>query len=114
MVGTLGTGVFYAIDTLKRYPCQCASVGRSTLYGLQLTTLGDLDRCRGLATLGSNFFDFVDDIKALDNLSKYNMLAIEPGSIDGADEDCSGITHREVRMNDEVSFFKYLYEEFID
>jgi len=44
--------------------------------------------------LGSKSFDFVDDIKALENLSKDNMLAIEPGSIDGADEDCSGIAQR--------------------
>jgi hypothetical protein len=41
-----------------------------------------------LATLGSNSFDFVDDIQALDNLAKDNVLAIEPGSIDGTDEDC--------------------------
>ena len=51
--------------------------------------------------MGSNSFDFVDDVKALDNLSKYNMLAIEPGGIDGADEDCLGMAQREERMNDE-------------
>ena len=58
-------------------------------FFLQLTALGDLHRCRGLSTLRSNTLDLVNDIKSINNLAEDNVLAIEPGSINGADEDCS-------------------------
>lgn len=66
------------------------SLSRSNRHNfLQLTALGDLYRCRGLSTLRSNTLDLVNDIKSINNLAEDNVLAIEPGSINGADEDCS-------------------------
>ena len=54
---------------------------------LQLSTLGNLDGGGGLATIGTVRLNFIDNIKSFNNLAKDNVLAIEPGRVDGANED---------------------------
>jgi hypothetical protein len=60
-------------------------------FHLQLAGLLDGDGLGGLAGLGSDALDGLDNVEALNNLSEDNVLAIQPGGLDGADEELRAV-----------------------
>tara|TARA_R110002003_G_scaffold64_12_gene6066 strand:+ start:22907 stop:23209 length:303 start_codon:yes stop_codon:yes gene_type:complete len=49
------------------------------------------DRLGGLAGLGSDALDSLDDVEALDDLAEDDVLAVEPRGLDGADEELRAV-----------------------
>jgi len=68
-----------------------AEARRSCNSCLQLAGLLDGDRLSGLAAGGADALDSLDDVKALDNLTEDNVLAVEPRGLDGADEELRAV-----------------------
>lgn len=58
---------------------------------LQLARLLNLDRLSGLTGLRANLLDSLDDVHALDNLAEDDVLAVQPRSLDGADEELAAV-----------------------
>ena len=54
---------------------------------LQLARLLNRDRLGGLAGLGADTLDGLDNVKTLDDLAEDDVLAVEPRGLDGADEE---------------------------
>ena len=54
---------------------------------LELTTVGNDNWLLGLARLGADTFDCLDDVHTFDDTSEHDMLAIEPWGFNGADEE---------------------------
>jgi len=54
-------------------------------------TVGNLDRLGGLAGLGAELLDLLDDIHALGDLSKDNVLPIQPLRLGGAEEELAPV-----------------------
>jgi hypothetical protein len=72
-------------------------------FHLQLAGLLDGDSLGGLAGLGSDTLDSLDDVKTLDNLSENDVLAIEPRGLDGADEELRAVAALLLVMTRNVS-----------
>jgi len=53
---------------------------------LKLTTVSNDDLCGRLARVGSNAFNLLDNVHALDDGSEDDVLAVEPGGLGGAEE----------------------------
>jgi hypothetical protein len=60
-------------------------------FRLQLAGLLDGDSLGGLAGLGSDALDGLDNVEALDDLSEDNVLAVQPRGLDGADEELGAV-----------------------
>ena len=56
-----------------------------------MARLLNLDRLPGLTGLRANLLNSLDDIHALDNLAEDDVLAVQPRSLDGADEELAAI-----------------------
>jgi hypothetical protein len=56
-----------------------------------LAGLLDGDGLGGLAGLGSDLLNVLDNVKALDDLAEYNVLAVEPRGLDGANEELGAV-----------------------
>jgi hypothetical protein len=41
--------------------------------------------------LGADLLDGLDDLKTLDNLAEDDVLAVQPGGLDGADEELGAV-----------------------
>lgn len=66
----------------------------SALYilgSLELSAVGDDDLLGGLAGLRANSLDGLDDIQALNNLAEDNVLAVQPGAGDSANEELGSV-----------------------
>jgi hypothetical protein len=64
------------------------------------------DRLGGLAGLGSDALDGLDDIEALDDLAEDDVLSVEPRGLDGADEELravAGVCQRGLRCAAKVT-----------
>merc|ERR1712035_295929 len=59
---------------------------------LELTTVGDNDWSAGLATLGADGLDLLDDVHALNDGAKNDVLAVQPSSLDGAQEELGAVS----------------------
>jgi hypothetical protein len=64
-----------------------------TFFGhLELAALGDLDCLGRLVARGlGHVLDLVDDLEALEHLAEDNVLAVEPGSDGGGDEELGAV-----------------------
>lgn len=68
---------------------------------LTLPTVGNQDLLAGLAGLGTEGFNLLDDIHALDDLSEDDVLSVQPLSLGGAQEKLTavgvgaGVSHRQ-------------------
>jgi hypothetical protein len=51
-------------------------------------------------------FNLLDDIVSLNDLSEDNVLAIEPGCLGGADEDCVHATKEKIEKQDKFEAFQ--------
>jgi hypothetical protein len=58
---------------------------------LQLARLLDGDRLGGLSGLGADLLNGIDNVKTLDNLAEDDVLAVQPGGLDGADEELRAV-----------------------
>lgn len=56
-----------------------------------MTTVSDLDSLRSLTALSAHTLDSLDNIHALNNLAEYNVLPIQPGARDRANEELRSI-----------------------
>ena len=68
---------------------------------LQLAGLLDGDGLGGLAGLGPDLLDSLDDVETLDNLAENDVLAIEPRGLDSADEELRAVATVNVRSKSE-------------
>ena len=41
--------------------------------------------------MGADLLDSLDDVKTLDDLAEDNVLAVQPGGLDGADEELRAV-----------------------
>jgi hypothetical protein len=57
----------------------------------ELAAVGDLDLLGGAAGAGPDLLDGLDDVHALDDLAEDDVLAVEPGGGDGADEELGAV-----------------------
>jgi len=68
---------------------------------LQLAAVRNGDGLLSGAVLGADLLDGLDDLKTLNNLAEDDVLAVQPGGLDGADEELgavgsrSGVSHGE-------------------
>ena len=66
---------------------------------LELTAVGNNNSLAGLAGLGADGLNSLDDVQALSDLTEHDVLAVEPGAWDSADEELrsvgvgSGVSH---------------------
>mmetsp|Transcript_23988 Transcript_23988/g.59555 ORF Transcript_23988/g.59555 Transcript_23988/m.59555 type:complete len:284 (+) Transcript_23988:144-995(+) len=61
---------------------------------LELARVDDLHLLGGLAALAAHRLHRLDDIQALDDLAKDDVLAVEPRRLDGADEELAAVGAR--------------------
>jgi hypothetical protein len=70
---------------------------------LQLARLLDGDRLGGLSGLGADLLNGIDNVKTLDNLAEDDVLAVQPGGLDGADEELRAVAmellERHIRLD---------------
>ena len=66
------------------------SIPRS-IHLFQLSAVLDGDGAAGLATVGTLGLDLLNNVLSLEDLAKDDVTAIEPGGLDGGDEDCCNI-----------------------
>jgi len=68
---------------------------------LQFTRSADRDNLLGLATVGTKRLDLSDEVETFGDLSKHDVLAVEPAGDDGGDEELgavgvgAGVGHRQ-------------------
>jgi hypothetical protein len=60
-------------------------------FRLQLAGLLNGDGLRGLAGLGSDTLDGLDNVETLLDLAEDDVLAVQPGGLDGADEELGAV-----------------------
>ena len=71
------------------------------LLHLALPTVGDDDLLVGLARLGAEALDLLDDVHPLDDLTEDDVLAVQPLGLGGAQEELgavgvgAGVGHRQ-------------------
>lgn len=58
---------------------------------LQLAAVRNGDGLLSGAVLGADLLDGLDDLKTLDNLAEDDVLAVQPGGLDGADEELGAV-----------------------
>jgi len=58
---------------------------------LDLARVGDLDLLAGLAGLGSNALDVLDDVLALDDLAEDDVLSVKPRAGNGGNEELGAV-----------------------
>jgi hypothetical protein len=56
-----------------------------------LTAVHNGDGLLGGATFGADILNGLDDLKALDDLAEDDVLAVQPGGLDGADEELGAV-----------------------
>lgn len=61
---------------------------------LKLSTVAHNDGFRSGTTLRSHFFNFVNNIKTIDDFSENNVSSIEPRGINSADEKLRSVSVR--------------------
>jgi hypothetical protein len=61
------------------------------LFALQLARVGNGNGLRGGAAGGADLLDGLDDVKTLDDLTENDVLAVQPGGLDGADEELGAV-----------------------
>jgi hypothetical protein len=88
--------------------CACQS-SSSRDSRLQLAGLLDGDGLGGLSGLRSDALDGLDDVKALDDLSEDNVLAVQPGGLHGADEKLGAVAESLLALGQKwISFVTYV------
>ena len=61
------------------------------IHLFELSAVLDGDGAAGLATVGALGLDLLDNVLSLKDLAEDDVTAIEPGGLDGGDEDCCNI-----------------------
>ena len=80
------------------------SIPKST-HLFELSAILDGDGVAGLATVGALGLDLLDNVLSLEDLAEDDVTAIEPGGLDGGDEDCchfSRSAHSKVKTEERV------------
>ena len=71
-------------------------------FRLQLAGLLDGDGLGGLAGLGADLLDSLDEIETLLDLAENDVLAIEPRGLDGADEELRAVAVEQLVLGSAV------------
>ena len=76
---------------ITRSTLDYASILYTLDNSLELTTVSDLDTLRSLTALRAHGLDCLDNVHALDNLSEYDVLSIQPRAGNSANEELGSV-----------------------
>jgi len=58
---------------------------------LELATVGNAHHLGGAAALRANLLNVLDHVHAIDNVAKHDVLAVQPGGLDGRQEELGAV-----------------------